>query len=108
MFLILVQRRHVIFVPEILEMVKIHIKPPNQFFRLSSNKHWTTRARLPLLSPNLREPRPSEEKDEQTLERIQLCPSLAAGFPHFASGIWRNWGRDTFISLRCVLLLTGR
>ncbi|CAF4849058.1 unnamed protein product, partial [Rotaria socialis] len=89
-------------------MVKIHIKPPNQFFRLSSNKHWTTRARLPLLSPNLREPRPSEEKDEQTLERIQLCPSLAAGFPHFASGIWRNWGRDTFISLRCVLLLTGR
>ncbi|CAM4839817.1 unnamed protein product [Rotaria magnacalcarata] len=65
-------------------------------------------ARLPLLSPNLREPRPLEEKDEQTLERIQLCPSLAAGFPHFASGIWRNWGRDTFISLRGLLLLTGR
>ncbi|CAF5010193.1 unnamed protein product, partial [Rotaria socialis] len=65
-------------------------------------------ARLPLLSPNLREPRPSEEKDEQTLERIQLCSSLAAGFPHFASGIWRNWGRDTFISLRGLLLLTGR
>ncbi|CAM4936869.1 unnamed protein product [Rotaria socialis] len=80
----------------------------SQFFRLSSNKHWTTRARLLLLSPNLREPRPSEEKEEQTLERIQLCPSLAAGFPHFASGIWRNWGRDTFISLRGLLLLTGR
>ena len=65
-------------------------------------------ARLPLLSPNLREPRPIEDTDEQTLERIQLCPSLAAGFPHFAVGIWRNWARDTFISLRALLLLTGR
>ena len=65
-------------------------------------------ARLPLLSPNLREPRPIEGTDEQTFERIQLCPSLAAGFPHFGAGIWRNWGRDTFISLRGLLLLTGR
>jgi len=65
-------------------------------------------ARLPLLSSNLRQPKPNEVIDEQTFERIQLCPSLAAGFPHFASGIWRNWGRDTFISLRGLLLLTGR
>ncbi|CAF1417753.1 unnamed protein product, partial [Adineta ricciae] len=65
-------------------------------------------ARLPLLSPNLREPRPNEEVDEHTLERVQQCPSLAAGFPHFGAGIWRNWGRDTFISLRGLLLLTGR
>jgi glycogen debranching enzyme len=65
-------------------------------------------ARLPLLSPNLREPKPIEGIDEQTCERIQQCPSLAAGFPHFSAGIWRNWGRDTFISLRGLLLLTGR
>ncbi|CAF1464414.1 unnamed protein product [Adineta steineri] len=65
-------------------------------------------ARLPLLSPNLREPRPNEEQDEQTFERVQQCPSLAAGFPHFGAGIWRNWGRDTFISLRGLLLLTSR
>ena len=65
-------------------------------------------ARLPLLSPQLREPRPTEGIDEQTLERVQQCPSLAAGLPHFSSGIWRNWGRDTFISLRGLLLLTGR
>ncbi|CAF5089398.1 unnamed protein product, partial [Rotaria sp. Silwood1] len=63
---------------------------------------------LPLLSPNLREPRPLEGKDEQTFELIQLCPSLAVGFPYFAAGIWRNWGRDTFISLRGLILLTGR
>lgn len=54
-------------------------------------------ADLPKLSPNIHPPPPPER-----------CVTLSAGLPHFSTGYMRCWGRDTFISLRGLLLLTGR
>ncbi|XP_033736885.1 glycogen debranching enzyme-like [Pecten maximus] len=67
---------------------------------------WT--AKLPPLSPNLADPVPPIYIDKDSNKAIQTTLSLAAGFSHFASGYMRNWGRDTFIALRGLLLLTGR
>lgn len=54
-------------------------------------------APLPDLSPSISPPKAPK-----------LCTTLAAGLEHFATGYMRCWGRDTFISLRGLMLLTGR
>ncbi|KAF7652312.1 hypothetical protein LDENG_00098520 [Lucifuga dentata] len=60
---------------------------------------------LPPLSPQLKDiPHSSEGVNNQQEQSV----SLAAGLPHFCVGAFRCWGRDTFIALRGLMLLTGR
>ncbi|KAK3767183.1 hypothetical protein RRG08_018054 [Elysia crispata] len=68
---------------------------------------YTPHARLPFLSPALKpQPRQAFNNNSKQVEEATL--SMSAGFPHFGAGYMRNWGRDTFISIRGLLILTGR
>ncbi|XP_015750298.1 PREDICTED: glycogen debranching enzyme-like, partial [Acropora digitifera] len=61
----------------------------------------STSASLPVLSPKL-------YHGSSSGASMPTLMSLAAGLPHFSTGFMRCWGRDTFIALKGLLLVTGR
>lgn len=91
-----------VLVQRVYQLMPEHIRDGHEFpqsLALATLQFLTIckTANLPPLSPALVPPKPPQQ-----------CVTLSAGLPHFSTGYMRCWGRDTFISLRGLMLLTGR
>lgn len=50
----------------------------------------------------------SAQLPKLTAEQVEEYPTMSAGLPHFSTGYMRCWGRDTFIALPGLAIITGR